>query len=191
MYNHKKQTGFTLIEVLVSSTLFILVLLAVTATYTVGQRIYTQSTANNELWQNARSALDRMSREIRQTSEIVTTLPPTSTDPDNPPAQELIFKNGHNTSAVSYIRYYLIGTNIYREYYAYSFPSDPSTYVLWDSIDQFGNSPDKVVLSDEMIGEFFTTLAFWSSNDVINIAISLTKKDQNINLFTAVFGRNL
>jgi len=185
--NKNNKNGFTLIEIMVSSALFVLVLLIVTSTYSVGQRIYRQSINDNELWQNARVVLDRTSREIRQAKKILTVLPATN---NNSPS-EIIFEDGHDTVKISYIRYYLNGTDVYRETYHYYFDSEPNTYVPWNSVDNFGNTPIKAIEENYIVGQFFSNLNFWGSNKLVNIEATLEKNSRIINLMTAVFGRNL
>ncbi len=74
-------TGFTLPEILVSLSLFVLILLLVNSVYVLSQRAYNKNSDTAELTQNVRVSLDRISREIRQSTNIVTELPATRDDP--------------------------------------------------------------------------------------------------------------
>ena len=59
-----------------------------------------------------------MAREIRQANDIVTVLPVDDSDPDLV-THELQFEDGHNTNQIQYIRYYLNGTDLMPEVYAF------------------------------------------------------------------------
>ncbi|MFA6551519.1 MAG: prepilin-type N-terminal cleavage/methylation domain-containing protein [Patescibacteria group bacterium] len=190
-YNLKLTTGFTLIEVIVSIAMFTLVILIAYEMYSLGQNVYRRGGDEMETWQNARAALDRMTREIRQAESLATALPATSDDIANPPANELIFQDGHDTSQITYIRYYLNGANLNWQRVAYYFSIQPDLYVAFNSKDQFGNPPNQIILDDRVIGEYFSDLDFWGNGNLINIIIQLSKNGRAINLMTAVYGRNL
>jgi len=187
----QKQKGFTLLEVLVSIALFILIMLTAYSMFSIAQNTYNHGGNDIELWQNARASLDRMTREIRQSDEINTNIPEVNDDAINPSVSELEFKNGHDISTITYIRYYLDGTNLKRQHIAYYFSNDPSIYVYADIIDEFDNPPLKLILEDRIIGEYFSNLDFWGSNNLINIYIQLQNKGRDIEAMTAVYGRNL
>jgi type II secretory pathway component PulJ len=184
-------SGFTLVEVIVSIGMFILVILIAYELYSLGQNVYRRGGDEMEAWQNARAALDRMTREIRQAESLATVLPATSDDPVNPPANEVMFQDGHDTFQITYIRYYLDGTNLNWQRVAYYFSIQPDLYVASNSKDQFGNPPNQIVLDDRVIGEYFDDLDFWGDGNLINIIVRLSKNGRLINLMTAVYGRNL
>ncbi len=60
-----QQKGFTLIEALISMTIFLVVLTAVLSTYDSARRIYTRGSRKVDIQMNARLALDSLSRQIR------------------------------------------------------------------------------------------------------------------------------
>lgn len=186
----KKNEGFTLLEIVVSISLFTGIIITAGSIYMLSQQSFNKGSNIAELSQNARVSLDRISREIRQSQNIVTILPITNNDPANPPSNEVIFQDGHNISETIYIKYYLNGTNLMRSYTAYYFPSNPDLYVAWNSLDEFGNPPNSTVLEDRIVGEYFNNLEFWGPNGFINISIELIKNKNSLNINTAVFGRN-
>jgi type IV pilus assembly protein PilW len=59
------QSGFTLLEMLVSSAVFVIVLFAVYLMFTTNQVTYARGENKVELQQNGRVAMRRMAREIR------------------------------------------------------------------------------------------------------------------------------
>ena len=93
-----------------------------------------------------------------------------------------------------YIRYYRDNNNyILREIFTYCFSEDGETcdsseiYCSWDTDALLA----KIILENpRIIGEHVTTLEFWGSG-VINIALTLKKRDKSIELETKIFGRNL
>ena len=190
-YQLKPAGGFTLLEVIVSVAIFSLVILVAYEIYSLGQNIYRRGGDEMEVWQNARASLDRLTREVRQTESLATALPDVNDDPDNPPANELRFQDGHDTSSITYLRYYLNGANLQWQRIAYYFSVQPEVYVTYNSQDQFGNPPEQIILEERVIGEYFSDLDFWRTNNLINIIIHLTKNGREVNLMTAVYGRNL
>jgi type II secretory pathway pseudopilin PulG len=59
------QAGFTILEALISSVIFLVILVAVLATYTPSKKIYARGERKTDVQQNARLALGEMSRQIR------------------------------------------------------------------------------------------------------------------------------
>lgn len=176
-----------MVELLVSIAIFSIALTAVSAVYVQGQKAATNASINAELRQNARVAMDRISREIRQARVIVTELPSDEEDA----VSELIFQNGHDGATTSYIRYFLDGTDLRRQSIVYTFSVEPSVYVPYNSRDIFDNSPTGSVTADELVGEFFSGLSFWGLLPLVTIDMSLTNQTHTLPLRTAVYGRNL
>ena len=184
-----KAAGFTLLEVIASISLFTIVIILASNMYLVTQNAYNKNSNIAELTQNARVSLDRISRELRQSSNIVTTLPETNDDPNNPPTNQIFFQDGHDTNQITYLRYYLDGTNLMREHKAYYFNEEPSIYVTYNSLDQGGDAPLEII-DDRVVGEYFTELNFWGADGLINISLSLAKNQNVFAIKTSVFSRN-
>ncbi len=185
-----KQTGFTLPEIMVSLAIFVMVILITGSIYSLSQKSYKKSADLAELTQNNRVYLDRLSRELRQAVNIITTLPPTDTDPDNPPADQILFQDGHDSSQITYIRYYLNGSELMREHKAYAFDTEPGVYVYYDSLDAGGSPPNEVILEDRVIGEYFNQIKFWGSGGIVNIYLKLIKNTNTFEIETSAYGRN-
>lgn len=66
MKNSEKQLGFTLIELLVAMGLGMAMIAAVTTTFNSQTRFYNAQEQVNEMQQNARGAMDIISRELKQ-----------------------------------------------------------------------------------------------------------------------------
>ncbi|MDD4271353.1 MAG: prepilin-type N-terminal cleavage/methylation domain-containing protein [Patescibacteria group bacterium] len=185
-----KQPGFTLLEIIVSITLFTIIILLVSEIYLVTQRAYNKNSDTAELTQNARVSLDRITRELRQSTNIITTLPETDDDPDNPPVDQISFQDGHDISQITYLRYYLDGGNLTRELKAYYFDEEPTVYVAYNALDQSGEPPEETIINKLTVGEFFTELEFWGADGLINISFNLNKNQHNFNLRTSIYSRN-
>jgi len=182
--------GFTLLEILVSLSLFTFAILLVSSMYSLSQKSYNRGAAKGELVQNARVSFDRMTRELRQSLDIVTVLPETDSDPGNPPAEEIFFQDGHDASQITYLRYYLDGTNLKRSYIAYYFSAEPDTYVTYNSLDQNGYPPEELIIEDRIVGEYFNQLQFWGSSGLIHISLGLVKNQDSFSMNTGIFERN-
>jgi len=83
--------GFSLTEMIIVITIFILIVLSVYSVYFLSQRGYLEGENLAEITQNGRVILERMDREIRQAKEIVTDLPGDETGSPS----EIIFQDGH------------------------------------------------------------------------------------------------
>jgi len=182
--------GFTILEIIVSMSLFIFVILLSGSLFTFSQKAYNKGSERGELTQNIRVALDRMTRELRQAVDVITTLPIVDDNPLDPPAEEIFFQDGHDISQTTYLRYYLDNSDLKRDWLAYYFSGDPNTYILYNSIDQYGNSPTELVLSSRVVGEYFSKLNFWGTANLIHIYAELVKDSSRLSISSSVLSRN-
>lgn len=192
----KNKKGFTLAELLVAVIVALLIILIVSSVFLLNQRLIRKSNLKAELTQNARIILDLMAREIRQANEIVTILPADDSDPGLV-AHEIKFEDGHTNTQIQYIRYYLDSTDFKRQIIAYYFnancggpcpPLDPSYYVYWDDVDGFG-PPDQTVKEDKIIGENFSNINLFGTDNV-NVELILTKKGEQVEMESIINPRN-
>lgn len=95
-------------------------------------------------------------------------------------------------SSFYYIYYFKDGSNnLRRQVLIYHFSdTSPTYYVPWNAVPPTGETLVEEILIDEIIGEYITSLEFWG-NPLINIALTITKGDKSMDLFTKVHGRNL
>ncbi|MFA6594441.1 MAG: hypothetical protein WCT16_04280 [Candidatus Buchananbacteria bacterium] len=184
-------SGFTLVEIVVSITIAIIIFLLITATYVISQSAYSQTDTTAELTQNGRVMLDRLVREIRQAQSISTALPVDTSNPEVLP-NEIKFLDGHDISYKHYIRYYQDDDTLKRQIIVYYFPASTTYYVLETDtdVDEPHNPPIEATLEDKIVGEFVDDIEFWGDK-LININLSLFKGGTSQVLYTAVFGRNL
>ena len=184
--------GFTLTELLIAITITVLVVEAAYFASNVGQRTFNSASEKIEITQNARILLDRMSREIRQATEIVTVLPPTNNDPEDPPKSEIILEDGHVTIN-RYITYRLEGAQVNRIITAYYFGAilpDSSEWVVQSARDALGNPPNSAIISNNVIAEQIISFQIWGDS-LVNIDVTVGTNDMHEDFSTAIFARNL
>ncbi len=156
--------------------------------YFMGVKTYRRKSLSAELVQNGRVAIDRMSREIRQTSEIAVELPEEEID-DLP--TEILFRNGHDAEEINYVKYYMSNGNLNREERFYYFESDPEkTHVVCGAIGEGGELPVWGVVKDQVIAENISDLGFFGGH-LVHMKLMLSKLDLNLYLATAVLGRGI
>ena len=203
IYFIKKQNGFTLVEVLVSMAIFITAVILIFSIFFTSQKFYQKSELKAEILQNARVVLERISRELRQTQQIVTALPQVPDSPTMPPVNEIEFQDGHLPSPYAslgsdyyYIRYYILPDTgeINRQYKVYCFDDCGacSEYFKWNDTQMIGGvltQAHSCLLEDRAVGELGVELKFWGAN-VINIYLKLQKLNEQIDFQTKVLGRN-
>ena len=178
--------GFTITEMTIVIAIFSLVIATVYLIFVLNQRVYLAGEEMAEITQNGRVILERMTREIRQAKEIVTDL----SDDESEASSIIEFEDGHIATEYNYIYYYQEDGEVKREVKGYYFPSDPSTFLPWNATSPSETLTAVIIEEPVIIGEYVTNLKFWGSYTV-NIFITLTKDDQEIDLSTKVFGRNL
>lgn len=181
-------SGFTLAELIITLGITILILSLVISAYILSQQAFRKSYARYEINQNSRVFIDRLTREIRQTPELVTILPATLEEA----VSEIMFQNGHNTEEILYIKYYLSSSNLKRKEICYYFSSDPNTCVIWNTVDGLGNPPQENVLEDNIVAEYIELLKFYSGGgNVINAEAVFLKNGERVYNCSKINGRNL
>jgi Tfp pilus assembly protein PilW len=183
-YSSKNKTGFSLLEAIVGIFISLLILIAVYAVFTFSIQNKPKIENRAEIIQNERVVIDRISRELRQATKIITILP----------ANELLFADGHgnlNNIPLQYLRYHLVGSDLYREARYYYFSSDPNTHVKYNDTDNNGNLPSINITENRIIGQYISSLNFNGTNLNINIAITFQLGDEGISISTYVSPRNL
>lgn len=180
--NLKFTFGFTILELIGSISIFLIVILMVGSIYLLAQRSYNHGAAQNELIQNARVCLDRLSRELRQAAELVTDISATTT--------EIFFQDGHDDNEITYVKYFLSSNEFYRDNIVFYFPADPDVYVYYNSVDGFGNPAASTTLSSRIVGEYFNSLEFIGDNGLINIQAILQKNQVDLEIATKAHIRN-
>jgi len=180
--------GFTLIELLITVTILVFISGAIYMGYYLSQKAYREGETRAEITQNGRVIIERINREIRQAKEIITELPATSTEATS----TIGFEDGHATISYRYIFYYQEDNNAKRKVNGYYFSGDlEENLVPWDATPPPEQALETKVLEEPVvIGEWVSNLGFWDSG-LVNIRLTLEKKEKTLNLETKIFGRNL
>jgi len=180
--------GFTLTEILVVVVIFILLLEVVYSVYVLSQKGYQGGEDSAEIVQNARVILERMSREIRQAREVVSEL----SDDEAGATSTIEFEDGHATTTYCYIRYYQNDGAVKRCVRRYYFPSAPDIFLPWNATSPTETLTATTTQGPLIIGEHINPagLKFWGSY-VINVSVLLSKGEQEVDISTKIFGRNL
>ncbi len=167
--------------------IFSLVLGTIYGVYNLSQKAYTTEENMIVINQNGRVVFERLSREIRQATEIVTELP----DEEASATSTIMFEDGHISEPYHYIRYFQDNSLIKREVIGFYFSEDyDETLVPWDAVPPPGQILlVKTTQEAQTIGEYVTQLKFWGS-EMVNIILNLNKKENNLRLRTNIFGRN-
>lgn len=184
------KSGFTLLEIIVGISLSLLLFGSLYGIYITSHQSYRRSVNKAELNQNARISLERITRDLRQTEKIVTSLPPDDTDPLNPPPSAIHFQDGHNTTQIQYIKYLLDSNNLKKQVIHYYFTSDPTTWVTWNAQDQYGNPPEESIDEDVIKADKITSLKFYGEK-LITIELVAADSESSYSFKTEVLGRNI
>lgn len=180
------QLGFTLSEIIITLNISLVIFSLIVTIYVLCLYSFRRSQTKYELIQNARVFTDKITRELRQTKEIVTILPETASGAPS----EIMFQNGHDAENITYVKYYTANTDLKRQELYYYFESDPETYVRWNAVDVFGEPPIEVI-DDNLVGEYVNSLSFFGLQNIINIEANFLKNGENNYIATKVAGRNL
>jgi prepilin-type N-terminal cleavage/methylation domain-containing protein len=171
--------AFTLIELLVAIMVSSILIVITVSIFSVFRKTIAADQNAAALSQNARVSLDRMSREIRQTPDIVTELP----------ASEIEFEDGH-ADDLTYRRYYVSGTLLKMDVNQYYFASSPTIRVKWNSTGSGGVAPVKQTISTQDIAELVQGFSVGGSKP-ITISITTTDGKQTVTFSTHLYERNI
>ena len=179
--------SFTLIETLVTVAILSLAIGAIYGAYTLSQKAYQKGEALGEITQNGRVVLERITREVRQAREIVTEL----AEEESEATSAIMFEDGHISESYNHIRYFKEDNFIKREVVGFYFSGDvDETLVPWDADPPEGQTLESKILEEaQVIGEYATELKFFGS-EIVQIVLTLEKKNTQVKLSTEVFGRN-
>lgn len=182
--------GFTIVELLVAVVLASMLVGMTVSIYSLFRKSMTLDQARADISQNARVALDRISRELRQTPEVITVLPadPDDTSVAQPGAIE--FENGHDND-LTYYRYYLSGTTLRLDKKEYYLASDPNTRLKWNTEGEGGVMPLFRVISTQDIAINVQSMLFYGLDTVQIIITTADSNGQSYTLRSQVLGRNL
>ena len=189
--------GFTLVEIVVTISLSVLLIGSLYGVYLTSYKSYRRSINKAELNQNARITLERISRDLRQTERITTSLPPDDTDDMNPAPSTIQFQDGHDTTKVQYIKYLLSGNELRRQLIHYCFSSTPETcpetdWVAWNTQDQYGNTPSEWIdpANNVVKADKISSIKFYGIK-IITTEVKVKDGNSSYTYKTKTLGRNI
>lgn len=186
-----KPLAFTLIELVIAIGMALIVVSSTVAITILVQREVANGSSKFESVQNSRIVVDRITRDLRQTNNIVTTLPDIyGAVPGN---NEIEFENGHDESQeINYIKYYLSGNDLVKQTHHYYFTSAPETYVLWNAQDGFGQGPLTSIDTSDVVANNISNFSFFKNgSNIVVFEVTSTTNTRTSNMKTQILLRNL
>jgi hypothetical protein len=162
-----------------------------TSVYTLFRRSMLNDQAKTELSQNARIAVDRLSRELRQTPAVVTVLPLNAADTSVAQPQQIEYENGHEPD-LTYRRYYLDGSLLKQDIKEYYFSDDPTTRVHWNSQPAAGVSLLSSTISTTTVAENVQSFVVYGAEQWVEITLVTSDEGtQSFKLRSYIYRRNI
>lgn len=181
--------AFTLIELIVAIGMALIVVSAAISMTILTKRQIAIGSDKLETVQNARSIMDRLSRDLRQAKEVVTSL----NDVNNGgiAKNEIEFENGHSSEKVNYLKYYLNGTDLVKQEHHYQFNIDPNNWVIWNARDDQDQLPVLVIDNNTIVANYISQINFWKNGDsLVRFEVAATSNNKSSTMRTQIFGRN-
>ena len=187
--------AFTLVELLVAIIISSVLIAITVQTYTLFRRAVVQDESRSGLNQNGRVALDRMTRELRLTPELLSVFPLTPADTSVPEPHQVEFQDGYVSSSdpsyLTYHRYYLSGTTLQLDVKQYYFSAQPTVRVDAVSVDGSGNPPIAQVISTQSIAQEVTSFNLYGHKPLQVLLTTGDNFTQSYSLRSQITGRNL
>jgi len=184
--------AFTLVELLVSVVVSSILVAATVQVYSLFRTTMMRDQAMSDSMQNARVALDRLSRDLRQTGDVVTELP-SYTIPDLEISQPhaIEFEDGH-ANDLTYRYYYLSGTTLRMQTKRYYFTGQTGTNVHWDTIGTEGASPVVADVGNPLdVADMVQELNVYYEDGIYIIEMLTGDGVVNMPVRTSIIGRNI
>lgn len=193
----KRRRAFTLIEVLLAATLSVGLVGIAGSSYLQSERVAAIEADELAVAQNARVLIDRLSRDVRQTTEFAFTLPETVADG----ASSVEFVDGHEPSIDGpyYLRYELQDGQVWRRRHYYYRGSQPGTRLPFSQgetvYEEGEEGGDTALYRHEteavVIAESVADLKFWGTANLLSVDVWLQRADGTTEpLHSAVAKRN-
>jgi hypothetical protein len=181
----KNQNGFTLVEIISFIGLTTLLLFLTYNILVLTSRSSSNGSAITESLENGKIFLDKITTDLRQTTNVITILPII----DEEKISEIVFQDPNSLDAIKYSRYYLDNTTINKQTIVYYFSDQPDVFVNLNARDDEDNPPLSMIENEEIIANNISELGFYGDK-LINIDLKLSKNNKVTHLFTSVFIRN-
>ena len=188
------KSGFTIVELLVAIIISSVLVGVTVQTYTLFRRAVVQDESRSGLNQNGRVALDRMTRELRLTPQLLTVFPTGPADP-LPQPNGIEFQDGYQATTdqeyLTYHRYYLNGSTLQLDIKRYVFSSQPTVRVDATSYDSYGNPPVAQIISTQSIALGVKSLVFYGYKPLQVLLTTADNFNQSYPLRSQITERNL
>ena len=188
--NNRQQPGFTLVELLVAMIISSILVSITISIYGLFRKSIVIDQSRSDIVQNGRVAIDRITRDIRQTTGIVTVLPDDTSDNSVAEPHEIEFEDG-NAGDLTYRRYYMNGTILELDVKEYYFAADPTTRVHWNDLDSNGNPPVAHVISTQDIALDVSRFDVYGYKPVQLFITTSDPTGQSFSLRSYITGRNI
>jgi prepilin-type N-terminal cleavage/methylation domain-containing protein len=185
----KNKAAYTLVELLVVMLVSSILIVISVSTYNLFSKSMAADQSKAAISQNARVALDRMTREIRQTPLIITELPEDAEDTSIAQPGYVEFEDGH-AQDLTYRRYYVSDNVLKMDTNEYYFSYDTATRVRWNAAGVGGITPTKHVISTQDIADTVQSLSFYGTKP-LGIVLVTGDGSQTFTLRTSIYERNL
>lgn len=184
--------AFTLIELVVAIAISSVLVATTVQVYTLFRKAVIQDQSRSDLNQNARVALDRLTRELRLTPELLTQFPATTSDNSIAEPNQVEFEDGSaNAVAFTYHRYYLSGSTLELDTKQYYFSSQPNVFVDAASLDSSGHSPIAQVTSTQAIAQGVSLFSLYGHKPLLIYITTSDNFGQTYPLRSMATGRNI
>lgn len=190
-FTKTKKKGFTLIELTVVIGVALIVVSSTVAITILVQREVSNGSSKFDSVQNTRAVVDRITRDLRQTNNIVTAL--NDILDGGVGSNNIEFENGHDENlGINYIKYYLSGTDLVKQTNHYYFADAPQTHVLWNAKDAFNQGPLISIDSSNIVANNISLLSFLKNGtNLVVFEVTSTTNENNSYMKTQILLRNL
>jgi len=189
MITASRKAGFTLIELLIALIISGILVGVSTETYSLFRKSLSKDQSQAEIAQNGRIVLDRLARELRQTNDVVTVFPASTTDHSVAQPNEIEFQDG-NANDLTYRRYYIVNGTLKLDTKQYAFSYDPTHRVVWNAVGTGGVSPTASVISTVDVADHLQDLIFYGDNLLQVQVDTVDSFNQTFTVRTTILGRN-
>lgn len=176
--------GFTLLETIVAISVGSLLITLALSMYILANRENRDAYRASQLAQNGRIALERILHDVRNTTDIATPLPTSDTGS----VTSIEVADPYSTT-LRYVRYYVLGTDLYRQIRTYAFATYPDVLVPPDAEDQFATQPVATIISNTIIAQHIETMS-WYQTSAIATALVFTQGEHTYRLNGAAHPHN-
>jgi Tfp pilus assembly protein PilW len=185
----KSRPAVSLVELLVAVIVSSILVTVTVQIYGAFRQGLVIDQARASITQNARIAMDRITRELRQSPALRTELPDNPADTTVAQPGEIEFEDGHANN-LTYKRYFLNGTTLQMQIKEYYFSGSPSVRVHWNQTGTGGSSPTSAVISTQDVADNVGSVAFYGDT-IVQIVITTTDGgNQRYVLTSSVTRRN-